>query len=70
MYFSIVLMLATKNNVSFDQRLFIYYQIDSVPDFIISKPEKKIVQCNLPIHDLLIHDPRRFTVSYLFLENF
>ena len=43
MYFSIVLMLATKNDVSFDQRLFIYYQIDSVPDFIISKPEKKIV---------------------------
>ena len=36
-------MLATKNDVSFDQRLFIYYQIDSVPDFIISKPEKKIV---------------------------
>ena len=29
-----------------------------------------VVQCNLPIHDLLIHDPRRFTVLYLFLENF
>ena len=42
MYFSIVLMLATKSNVSFDQRLFIYH-VDSVPDFIISKPEKKIV---------------------------
>ena len=40
MYFSIVLMLATKSNVSFDQRLFIYH-VDSVPDFIISKPEKK-----------------------------
>ena len=36
-------MLATKNDVSFDQRLFIYYHVDSVPDFIISKPEKKIV---------------------------
>ena len=35
-------MLATKNNVSFDQGLFIYH-VDSVPDFIISKPEKKIV---------------------------
>ena len=27
-----------------------------------------IVQCYLPIHDLLIHYPRRFTVSYLFLK--
>ena len=26
-----------------------------------------LVQCYLPIHDLLIHYPRRFTVSYLFL---
>ena len=29
-----------------------------------------VIQYNLPIHDLLIHDPRRFTVLYLFLENF
>ena len=26
------------------------------------------VQCYLPIHDLLIHYPCRFTVSYLFLK--
>ena len=26
-----------------------------------------LIQCYLPIHDLLIHYPRRFTVSYLFL---
>ena len=26
------------------------------------------IQCYLPIHNLLIHYPRRFTVSYLFLK--
>ena len=28
------------------------------------------IQCYLPIHDLQIHYPRRFTVSYLFHVNF
>ena len=27
-----------------------------------------LIQCYLPIHDLLVHYPRRFRVSYLFLK--
>ena len=59
------IFLRLRDTLTYKERKMTYYLIKV---FTISG--KTVVQCYLPIHDLLIHYPCRFTDSYLFFKNF